>query len=227
MRYRRYSRRRRSRSVWAFSTAQALLLNSAGQYSYFWILPPGRVNYLCDTDRVDSLVFNGAHLWLDFHWVQVSTNSLPDVTMFAIVTEAELGGEPADIGEFGPFDQPSTPSSITEWNDAPNIDGTDSFLWSHHIKGSSPPNAVVWTQNYQGSAGNQYINTNSDADHAALVCRKFSVAAEWQPDVIIKSRRRLKKDEGIAFIMQSDTAITSNDVVHLEAHCRTLVNRGR
>lgn len=235
MRFRRF-RRRRARATWDYCNAEQLEVNKNGQYSYSWLLPATRTNWLCDTDRVDHITYCGSHIWLDFWWRSNDTAgaAIPDITLFAIVTEQELGGEPADIGELSPWTPPTVPASVTTWTADPQYDGTDSYLWCHHIVGQSPPNSHVyaesgsitdfWNQtSFMGPGGTGSDNTS------ALVCRTFSVRAEWQPDVIIKSRRRLKKDEGVALIMQSDFPIGSSDNSHafLNVRARTLVNKGR
>lgn len=229
--YRRRFRSRRRRSTWGYANEDLLQASGATPVSYVWLLPPGRVNFLADTDRVPAIGFTGCHLWLDFNWINTGTASaLPDVTLYAIVSQQEPNSEtPTEIDNI-PWGAPSLPSAITTW-DQHDEDGTESFLWVHHIKGQSPPNALVSLGSSVGMDGpfqNQYdaISPGSEGS-PAIVCRKFFVAAEWQPDVIIKTRRRVWKDEGIALVMRADTPPGGGITASLAVRYRTLVSRGR
>lgn len=224
---------RRSRSTWAYADSELVQVNSGGQVSFTWLLPPGRTSYLCDTDRVSALTYMGSHLWLDFSWVNTGAQTgIPDVTFYAIVSDlVESGTTPSNL-LYQPWHQPPLPSAITSWDENDEYDdGTQAFLWTHHIKGASPPNAQVATfgNTSPNSADNQpgFISASSGVDAPVQLCRKFHVAAEWQPDVIIKSRRRLKKDQGVLFVMSADVAITSSVNCQLVVRSRTLVKRGR
>lgn len=226
-------RRRRSRSTWSFADGNQMVQPSGTANGVFaWILPPGRVNYLCDTDRVDSLVFKGCHLWMDFYWSNQNNadEGLPDVTMYIIASQQDAAGDPVEIN-LNPWSQPSTPSTIASWENA-ETDGTDSFLWCHHIKGISPPNALVNTNGADAAGGgraaasNQYIELGAGAsDHPAFLCRKFYVTQEFQPDVVVRTKRRLRKDQGIVLFMRNDTA--ANVDTHIDERHRVLVGRGR
>lgn len=222
-------RSRRSRATWGFADAAALNIPAgslAGAHAYFWIVPPGRINYLCDTDRVSKVGFRGAHLWLDFNWVGVAAGaSLPDVTCYAMKSQQDLAGAPTVVDR-NPWSTPETPASLTSWDAAGQEDGTDSFLWTHHIKGSTPPNAglILTTP----SAGNQTFSVggNASSDNVGFVCRKWFVTQEWQPDVMIRSRRSLTKEDGIAIIFSIDTA-NPNVGVNVNVRARCLLSRGR
>lgn len=230
-RYRSYSRRGRSRATWAYADAEQMQLVGGGgspPVVYSWLLPPGRVNYLLDTDRVSSMKFMGCHMWLDFNWVNTASfAAMPDVTIYAIVTQQNEVSQAPDELFVNPWAPPEVPASLTSWTTY-NDDGTSPFLWCHHIKGQTPPNWAVYT----GQSGTTQFNQGNSigtgtSDAPTIMCRKFFVAAEWQPDVIIKSRRKLVKDDGVALLMRSDSTFPTGMYINLSMRVRTLVSRGR
>lgn len=229
MRYRR-NRMRRRRATWAYADARALVTSSGGgnTITSAWILPPARVQYLCDTDRVSTITFEGCHLWLDFWWSNTGvTTGIPDVDFYIIKSEYDDAGQSAYF--FNPWQEPSLPAAITAWTETPDEDGTGPFLWCHHIKGQSPPNSQVLTYTDSSSieAANQCTLIHSGSvDSPIDVCRKFQVAAEWQPDVVVKTKRRLQKSEGILLVMSSP-GVADSVRCNLSARFRTLVRRGR
>lgn len=170
-----------------------------------------------NTKQRDRMQFSGAHLWLDFYWRQEGgTTGLPDVQFACYKSEIVSDtGLPDFTFMNAMFTEPSTPASISSW-DEDDDDGTNGFLWQHFIKGASPPNAVVSTFDYDGSsgadhaAGNQSTRVHgASTDNPLLACRKFMVTQEWQPDVIIRSKRSIKKGEGIVFVM----AVANNSML--------------
>lgn len=227
-------RRRRRRATWGYANGDLLSLNAATPTDWSWILPPGRVNYLCDTDRVDSILFMGCHLWLDWDWVNAgsTTEALFDARFYVVASQLNTTGDAPIELSLNPFSEPSTPASITSWQEF-DTDGTDSFLWSHFIKGQSPPNYLVLTQSWNNSptkGGNQreQIYPKDDSfDTLSSMCRNFDVRAAWQPDVRIKSKRRLRKDTGIALVVQAETTPTGNSGAHLGVRTRVLLSRGK
>lgn len=231
MRFRR--NRRRSRVTWSHADEAIADILDDGNNIYvplLWLLPPGRAQYLMDTDRVSSLTYAGSHIWMDYYWYNTSSDrSIPDFNLFVMKTTEDTANAPSM--QWYPFRLPKLPSTLSSWDNADD-DGTSSFLWVHHIKGSSPPNAVINNNGVVGTThndrgANQYrIISTGTSDNYASVCRIFDVRAAWQPDVIIKTKRRLMKTEGILLVMNVPTQGT-NTYVHMEARARTLVKRGR
>ena len=102
MRFRRFGRRKR-RATWAYADrAQMTLGNATTQVSFFWLIPPARTGFLCDTDRVSQITYRGSMLWLDFHWSNTasSAQALPDIDFYAIVDEADTTGSPVNAASF-------------------------------------------------------------------------------------------------------------------------------
>lgn len=207
-------RRRRRRATWSFADSSIMNLNNGaggpgGQaIAWVWVLPPARAQYLMETRNRDSITFAGAHLWLDFWWQNGSSGALalPDVDFGVIKTTiADITAFTPDLSMItGQWDQPSTPATLTSWEEDDD-DGTGGFLWSHHIKGSSPPNAMVVTVSGGIAPENQTFTLgNGTIDTPTHMCRTFSVRQEWQPDVVIRSKRRLKKGEGILLFSVAD-----------------------
>lgn len=228
---RRSFRRRGRRATWGYAN-EDLMQASAGSSttSYTWLLPPGRTNFLCDTDRVPAITYMGTHMWLDFDWVNTnaSAQSLCDVTFYVIVSQqAPQADSPAETDNI-PWGAPQLPSAISSW-DEHEEDGTESFLWIHHIKGNTPPNSIIRPLSNSGLAvinQNTFIDGGS-SDQPSYVCRIFDVRAAWQPDVIIKSRRRVWKDEGVALVMRTDSIPAPGVTVNCAVRYRTLIKRGR
>lgn len=211
-------RRRRMGPKWTYSDSVSMSITSAGPFltpgglsaNFCWLLPPGRAQFLMNTKMRDRMQFSGAHLWLDFFWKNTAASQgLNDVNLAVYKTEIIGTG---DVPDFSPMDgqwkQPSTPSNITSWNEDDD-DGGAPFLWQHWIKGSSPPNAEV--RNLPTASGgtdqalwNQSLSMLGGNDaNPTYMCRKFLVTQEWQPDVVIRSKRRIQKGEGIALVMTS------------------------
>lgn len=222
--------RRRRRARWSYADAGSLVVDSttAGGTGWMWILPPARVSFmLSQRGRGNSLVFAGCHLWLDFYWRnEGQAASLTDCEFGVIKTTI------SDPAAFTPdlslvdaqWDQPSTPATLTSW-DEDDDSGVDSWLWQHHIKGTSPPNALIRPE---VSSGLDVYNQNNimeqgSTDTPTYVCRKFHVTQEWQPDVVVRSKRRLQKDEGILLYMNSTITQAAFTAI-CNVHLRTLTS---
>lgn len=234
MSFRRSRFRRRMGPKWGYAKS-GLMTVVDGQLTdstvATWLLPPGRAQYLMETRNRDSLQFAGCHLWLDFHWIAPSGGGggfrgIPDTT-FYVMKDTTSGGL-ADVplhNDEDPWAEPNYPSNITNWNESTLDDGTEPFLWTHWIKGMSPPNAFVGTYDYNSgtnAASNQgdRIGSSGTEGQNEYLCRTFSTRMEWQPDVVIRTKRRLVKNEGIAITMKvrGDTGCTAS----LSWHVRCL-----
>lgn len=247
MRFRRF-RRRRARAAWAHAGAFTMSVDpgnavggGATNISYLWLIPPARVSFLCDTDRVDHLGYRGSLVWLDFHWKgEVASpgnaHDLPDVAFYAMVSQADNTGVPIMATDFeDPWGEPIQPALVTSWDGNPETEGTDAFLWCHILKGLTPPNSIVnvWNTGQSSGAANasnqsSRIDGSNSSTVVPRVCRTHSVRAEWQPDIHIKTRRRLRKDEGVALVMGIATPAYNQKVQAIcDVKFRTLVSRGR
>lgn len=222
-------RRFRRRASWTYSDSQQMLIQNGSSTSYVWLLPPGRVQFLLNQQRRDRLTFAGAHLWLTFYWKSVagsSAGNLPDAD-FGIF-KSTIADAITNVPDITPMEsqwnQPSTPGSLTTWEDDDD-DGTNPFLWQHHIKGMSPPNACVGTFGLPSS--NVGFNQTDllgagTADSPLFACRKFSVTQEWQPDVVVRSKRRLQKGEGVLLAMGGVPGFGQE--IHCEVKLRSLTS---
>lgn len=229
---RRRFRRRSAR--WSYADATTLQIapgTATATPSFVWLLPPARVSFmLSQRGRGNSLTYAGSHLWLDFAWVNRGAGpvGLPDIDFGVIKTTI------ADPVSFAPdlslvqaqWDQPSTPATLTSW-DEDDDSGVDSWLWQHHVKGSSPPNAVTGIYSIDASyigQANQFTGITAGSESmVGYVCRKFHVTQEWQPDVVIRSKRRLQKDEGILLYMVPSSGLeTAGVTTQCDVRLRTL-----
>lgn len=235
MRRRFRTRGKGRKPTWAYAHAMTLLAADNALTTTFvggWLLPPGRVRWLCEDWKQASITHVTTHMWLDFHWISPSGGGgghrgIPDVYFYAIKSNSSraTGGEGPIMNDMNPWSTPNFPSAITDWEDETDDDGTDSFLWCHRMKGMSPPNADVGTYTYTGDAkqgANQTDQMFSSGTEGVnnYMCRTFSMRAEWQPDVIIRAKRRLLKDDGIALFLavRGDTGVSA----HLECWSRTI-----
>lgn len=221
-------RRGRRAARWSYADAGSLINTNTIPTAWMWILPPARVSFmLSQRGRGNSLVFAGAHLWLDFYFRNENNGntSMPDVDFGVIKTTI------ADPAAFTPdlslvdaqWDQPSTPATLTSW-DEDDDSGVDSWLWQHHIKGQSPPNAlinVVSTGSADVTVNQTPLMFSGTTDNPRYLCRKFHVTQEWQPDVVVRSKRRLQKDEGILLYMTSQPSVVGMEPT-CNVHLRTL-----
>lgn len=204
-------RRRSRKASWAYANQQSLSLSGAVEVAYAWLLPPARAQFLMETKQRNTITFAGCHIWLDLYWkLTGSSTGIPDLdfSVFKTTITDPAGGTPDTSPVFGQWDQPGTPGALTSW-DEDDDDGTNSFLWQHHVKGSTPPNAVVNTGGgpavtAASPAANQSLTQlGGSVDGPTYVCRKFFVTQEWQPDIVVRSKRRLQKGEGILFVMSN------------------------
>lgn len=226
-------RRFRRRAKWMYSDAASISLAStsillAGQFfNYLWLLPPARANYLMTTRGRDRLTFAGAHMWLDWLWKGQNPGGQTLFPTDFAVYKSKIVDPAALTPDFttmiGQWDQPATPSTITSW-DEDDDDGTQSFLWQHHIQGQTPPNAIV--QDGSATNGNQYGGfPGISGDASMFICRQFFVSKEWEPQVVVRTKRRLQRDEGIVLVMtafQGDVA--AGITGFLNVRLRTLVS---
>lgn len=228
-------RRRRRKASWSYADAGSLVLTGGGGLTnYAWVIPPARAQFIMDTKQRNSLTFAGAHLWLDFYWSNKGTaTGLADVdfAMFKTTIADPTSFAPDISMADGQWDQPATPAALTSW-DEDDDDGTESFMWQHHIKGMTPPNAVVATKDFgtasgawNGHTANQAVlMPDGSTDAALFVCRKFCVTQEWQPDVVIRSKRRLQKGEGVILTMTWAGSGSANMQAICNYHLRTLTS---
>lgn len=178
---------------------------------------------MMNTKGRDRMQFSGAHLWFDFYWENKAAGTgLPDV-QFGIYKSEIISdtGLPDSTPIDGQWKEPATPASLTSW-DEDDDDGTEPFLWQHWIKGMSPPNALINTTGFTNPAFANQANVMGvgTTDNPVHACRKFMVTQEWQPDVIVRTKRTLHKGEGVVLVMAvpSPSALTSN----LNCHWRVL-----
>lgn len=226
-------RRKRASAKWTFADSQTLEVDASTPspfQAFAWLYPPARAQFLMNTRNRDRLGFRGAHLWLDFFlYNSGGPEAMPDVDFGVFKTTiAAVGDQPDLTPMLGQWKQPATPATLTSWEEDDD-DGTNPFLWQHHIKGMSPPNAIVnavpglSTANDASFIANQAVNMRAgDSDHIVYACRKFFVTQEWQPDVVIRSRRTLMKGEGIVLCMQVVTAPAGSMRVYCNTHFRSL-----
>lgn len=229
--------RRKAHWVWAdrqrFTSVQAT--GTANVYGVSSLLPPGRTTWLLNNTMKgrNSLTVRKIHLWLDFWWRNGSAGvtGLPDVYFFVKKVKQDEAGTPFGDYQYDPFVQPQVPANITAWDASPT-DGTDRFLWSHYIRGSSPPNAIVRTAaSSVGTSSTDVVNqsdfitnVSTTGNGDAFVCRTFRCAQEWQPDVIVRSAVKLERDEGIAIVMFTPGLTTPPATPTLQFQCRVLAS---
>lgn len=224
--------RRRAGPKWTYANSQELLVDSSHGTTigsstmvadFTWLLPPARAQFLMNTRNRDRMQFSGAHIWLDFAWRETgdsNPHALPDVN-FAIMKSEVIGdtGLPDLSPLLGQWTEPSTPASITSWEEDDD-DGTNPFLWQHYIRGISPLN--MFTQTLSGGhTFNQTTFIQADGEEAVWMCRKNYVTQEWQPDVVVRSRRTIRKGEGIVLCMSLPLVVTQPSAV-TQVRFRTL-----
>lgn len=206
------SRSRKSHWMWADRFNLRFQDNQAvATWTSHILLPASRVNWLCGTSTFRSgLTVTGILLWLDFWWENDSTTTsqaLPDVDMGIMTTVADETLATSEL-HYDPYVQPEPPSLTTDWNSFPS-DGLDPFLWTHHIKGISPCNSIIrkttndWSNANRGAVNQDTVISFAADGSANLVCRKHYVTQEWQPDVVVKTKRRLKSNQGLGIFMRT------------------------
>lgn len=220
-------RRRRPRPQWVYADNQLTTVNSGslnvGSYYYAstWLLPPGRVKYLCDSKRKQHLTVKGIHLWLDFYLSLVSSTATSWPQILFYVTKAAEGQDgSANFFQAHPWTAPATPSTIATWNEWDD-DGLNSFMWCHRIGTSGPPGSAVY-QTQSNLEYNQLIGMKSDGENAVKLCWPTPVEAMWQPSVRIKTARRLSPGEGIIFTMMTTGQLANGMTANMNWFSRVL-----
>lgn len=191
-------RRGRARKAsWNWATTGTLIYQDTNVTSGFNIegplFPAPRVDWLLENGRGrDHLVVTTILLWLDFIWT--NPNDTPQAVLpidFYVLRErfdSQSGGS-----FFAPYQSPQVPGSVTSWvANAPQeeFDGLDPFLWTHHLS-----EYVAGNTTFPAIAGNYGNTTDNLAGPNGVTQPNLNVRAAWQPDVIIKSRRRLGKGD--------------------------------
>lgn len=203
-----------------------------------WLLPPGRVKWLCDTSEVDHITFDAALLWLSF---SVEATYLDTLTASALaqktdlyvmkVTQDETGGSGQEV--FTPFSSPATPSAVTAWDTpAQSQDGLDPFLWCHRWWGYEPGSQVSIyspdSQVIEGASNATDVYRNVGTHQGYTVSPGMLISAAFQPTVEIRSKRRLAKHEGLWIGMSLPSLGLANGIQYnLQYAARLLVSRSR
>lgn len=199
-------RRRRARPRWVHAGTQETTFtpNQEGgitNVTAALLLPPERVRYLCDTGQKDHLTTSAILIWLDFYVVADGSATTVDtqqtaspVDFYIMKTAFDTSTPPTDVPlNFLPYREPDVPSLITSWDtqgDEP--DGLDAYLWTHHLG----PIQLVNMDN-QNASYNASDKAGSKSQGIGYVKSYSSVRQMWQPDIVVKTRRRLAKNEGI------------------------------
>jgi hypothetical protein len=188
------------------------------------LLPAGRVQWLLEQQGRDRCQLAGILLWLDLIWfgnsvVGLSADPSP-LDFYIIKSNADNANTSATF--YDPFNQPAVPSAITEWNEDEEADGLDPYLWVHHQS-----QFVAGTYNQRNSLGTALGGNATEiilppANSGGSVQPNVNVRQAWQPDVHIKTRRRLLRGDQLIFGMSAPAGQT-NWTASLEVRCRVLI----
>lgn len=208
---RRRGRGRRSSWNWAYSGTLILVDTSASVAEQIVspnLFPAARTDWFLENGRGrDHMTVTGILMWL-----QLSIGNQSTTTAYGLASELNFwvqkykadnvaGQSPAAATPYG---QPSTPASVTSWTTftaADEQDGLDPFLWTHYLNPGcvmAASSQAVATGDSIGYGSNQMYELGAAvAPNIPQVCYPPTVRAAWQPDVVIKSKRRLMKGEGL------------------------------
>lgn len=239
-------RRGRGRKAsWEWSNTFTLVgVDTPAQYALkTWaladLLPQPRVDFLCEARGSDSLVHVETLLWLDFHWAITSGNGQPftyfppAVDFFIIKSTVEETQPTAFAGDYAPYAQPIVPSAITSWSSTAteDSDGLDPYLWTHHIDPFLCNSLItnVGISEVSGLAsgqGNAQAAMAVAANQTAVLKYSNDVRMAWQPDVVVKAKRKVKKNEALKLgftWVGANNGVSNNGVLSLTINHRTLL----
>ena len=224
--------RRRRRASWEYAGNDVTNILDNGTpgdpaFRLIWLFPPGRTNYLCETRGKDAITHSTTLLWLDFQWngeaEGFSGPQLIAPTYFYILkTKQDANDNTAE--QFSPYATPPVPSAVTDWTSGlDEDDGTEPFLWTHYI---DPLQAGTASPIYANAALSDLWSAGGNADQYIAngrIAYPNTVRQAWQPDVVVKAKRRMAKTEGIALVFGYTYGNTLVNY-QLTSHWRTLVS---
>lgn len=200
-------RRRGTRDKWIHAGRNSINLQPNAESTSIsqlggWLLPPARTRFMLETTGKSRLITGSCLLWMNYYWALDNTGSdqttnqqnFP-VELYITKSRADSNGFPvqaeASALTFGPFAPPEVPTALTTWEleNESQDDGLDPWMWCHHI---FELEGLGTTNNAQTTApGRDIANSNPYTP----------VYQAFQPNVVVKTRRSLSKEEGIAIVL--------------------------
>lgn len=213
---RRFGRRkfRRSRSKLLWVQTGALLVETPGGASVDWssndVIPANRIAYLNDVNRGRPTRLRRIDCWFRIVFGvsngQAGTGNytLPQFVIPWIMKMRTDGqNQPAD--HMRPFDQPVLPGAMTAWDENPDPDAEDRYLWRTFI---DPRNMFLGMGNpgatNQGFTGDPWITIGS-GDGSNAMSRTFlelNSTNIWRPNLRLRTRSSFRPPELLRFGMQ-------------------------
>lgn len=234
-------KRKRSRAQWDWAESLFIAAADPGGTAgtRMWtggpLLPAGRTKWLCDTRKRDHIVVSGILLWVDaVAYLESSAaggNSIATVPPYEFYLIKNQDDEQGNVtADFLPFQAPTVPSLVTDWTSGgESSDGLDPFLWCHalspFVAGTkvSQENAGTTVDAGAGNADAVIISTN-EAAYPGVIQYDRNVRMSWQPDVVIKTKRRLARHEGLIFGITwetlGDSSVTGSKGVTIDVSVR-------
>lgn len=199
---RRRNHRPRSHWNWAISFALTMVDNgtTSNALNTIALLPPPRVDWLLESGRGRShLVVTGILMWLDC-WIlnpSASAQTMVNELNFWVtkVKTDVTSAVPGATDFLQPYSAPSPPASVLSWTteSTDENDGLDPFLWTHFL---NPQNQE---RSYGSNGGYSPGIVGTNPNQNIIPMHPVAVRAGWQPDVHIKTKRKLVKGEGLSF----------------------------
>lgn len=226
-------RRRGPRSAWNWAARGNIVMTDNGDpgapigISDPAFLPAGRVDWLLESGRGrEHLTVTGILLWLDFYVLNEDDQAVHPMVGamdFAIIKGYDDGTTttPALSGVVHPFNPPATPSNVTNWSvgATDENDGLDPYLWTHTMNPALSSFRSWGTAN--GFAPILAQQVIGGQPQVANDC-PLAVRAGWQPDVHIKTRRRMRKRENLTFCMTAASGLGNGLQYNLNYSVRIL-----
>lgn len=236
---RRFRGRKRRRAQWDWAESLFITAEDPGGTigTRIWtggpLLPEGRVKWLCDTRKMDHITTSAILLWVDALAYLAddsaggpSHNTIPPFEFYIIKSTLDEQGNAAQ--DFLPFQSPQVPSLVTDWTSGgESSDGLDPYLWTHvlspFVAGTTATSLDYLGTGVAGASNAQAIIASVNQSGASIQYDR-NVRMSWQPDVVIKTKRRLLRNEylgfGITWETLGDGPVTGSKGVTIDVSVR-------
>lgn len=225
-------RKRRRLATWNWASAGTIVIadttNSPQTIASVNIFPPARTDWLLENGRGrKSLTVKKILLWLQAYVVNPSTNlvEIPSSMDFSLQRINQDSAGTISPGLQAPYAAPVLPSAMTSWTvgGADEEDGLNPYLWTHRWW----PSYQAGTQSGSVTLATGAAATNSGAyvqENSSGISTPMRVTQGWQPDVVVRSSRRLVRGQGIGFFVTMNSGASTNMTYNVQYACRVLTS---
>lgn len=216
-------RRRKMRSAWNWATKGTLEWTDTSSQDVCIsgpLLPAPRVDWLLEQGRGrDHLTVTAILLWLDFAFVNGTESDAQLQGLDFWVIKERFDSIPGG-NLYKPYGAPQVPGNVTSWfvtDPLEEEDGLDPYLWTHHMS-----QIVAGTSVNSVLVGAGAANTSGLITANGAIQPNNNVRQAWQPDVVIKTRRRMVKGDCLNIGFTGGSGAANGVIYNLAYNARIL-----